>query len=82
VHTVNGAAGGHLSAPGTGRGRPTARQLSAAVLAAAASGTGGAATIALLHRAAPYWDVWRAWFLSDWVGIFIVAPLVIGLSEV
>jgi len=36
----------------------------------------------LLHRAAPYWDVWRTWFLSDWVGIVVVAPLVIGLREV
>ena len=36
----------------------------------------------LLHKAAPYWDVWRAWFLSDWVGIVVVAPLVLGLREV
>jgi PAS domain S-box-containing protein len=56
--------------------------LAAVVLAAAASATGGAATMTLLHRAAPYWDVWRAWFLSDWVGIVVVAPLVIGLREV
>ena len=35
----------------------------------------------LLHKAAPYWDAWRAWFLSDWVGIVVVAPLVIGLRE-
>jgi len=38
--------------------------------------------MSLLHSAAQYWDVWRAWFLSDWVGIVIVAPLVIGLHEV
>jgi PAS domain S-box-containing protein len=56
--------------------------LGAAVLATAASATGGAATLTLLHTAAPYWDVWSAWFLSDWVGIIVVAPLVIGLGEV
>ena len=56
--------------------------IAAAVLAAAASATGGAATMTLLHRAAPYWHVWRAWFLSDWFGIVVVAPRVIGLSEV
>ena len=36
----------------------------------------------LLHTAAPYWDVWCAWLLSDWVGIVVVAPLVIGLGEI
>jgi PAS domain S-box-containing protein len=56
--------------------------LAAAVLATAASATGGAATMTLLHAAAPYWDVWCAWLLSDWVGIVVVAPLVIGLSEI
>ena len=29
----------------------------------------------LLHTTAPFWDVWRAWFLSDGVGIVVVAPL-------
>jgi PAS domain S-box-containing protein len=56
--------------------------LAAAVLATAASATGGAATMTLLHSAAPYWDVWRTWFLSDWVGIVVIAPLVIGLREI
>jgi PAS domain S-box-containing protein len=56
--------------------------LAAACLATAASATGGAATMGLLHTAAPYWDVWRAWFLSDGVGIVVVAPLVIGLGQV
>jgi len=36
----------------------------------------------LLHTAAPYFEVWRAWFLSDGVGIVVVAPIVIGLSQV
>jgi PAS domain S-box-containing protein len=56
--------------------------LAAAGFATAASATGGAATLTLLHSSAPYWDVWGAWFLSDWVGIIVVAPLVIGLGEV
>jgi PAS domain S-box-containing protein len=55
--------------------------LAAAVLAAAASAFGGAATMTLLHTTAPYWDVWRAWFLSDGVGIVMVSPLMIGLAE-
>jgi PAS domain S-box-containing protein len=54
----------------------------AACLGAAASALGGAATMTLFHTAAPYWDVWRAWFLSDGVGIVMVAPLVIGLGQV
>jgi PAS domain S-box-containing protein len=36
----------------------------------------------LFHTAAPFWDVWRAWFLSDGVGIVMVAPLVIELGRV
>src|SRR5262245_17279313 len=53
----------------------------AACLGAAASALGGAATMTVFHSAAPYWDVWRAWFLSDGVGIVMVAPLVIGLDQ-
>jgi len=53
----------------------------AACLGAAASALGGAATITLFHSATPYWDVWRTWFLSDGVGIAVVAPLVIGLAQ-
>jgi PAS domain S-box-containing protein len=53
----------------------------AAGLGAAASGIGGAATLALLHTTASFWDVWLAWFLSDGLGIVVVAPLVIGLGQ-
>ena len=56
--------------------------VAAACLGAAASALGGAATMTLFHTAAPYWDVWRAWFLSDAVGIVVVAPLVIELGQV
>jgi integral membrane sensor domain MASE1 len=56
--------------------------LIAAGLATAASAIGGAAIMTLLHTAASYWEVWRAWFLSGWVGIVVVAPLVIGLAGV
>ena len=31
------------------------------------------------HTAAPFWEVWRAWFLSDVIGITTTAPLVAGL---
>jgi PAS domain S-box-containing protein len=55
--------------------------VAAACLGAAASALGGAATMTLFHTSAPYWDVWRAWFLSDGVGIVMVAPLVIGLGQ-
>ena len=55
--------------------------LVAAGLAAATSAIGGAATMTLLHRAAPFWDAWRTWFLSDGVGIVMVAPVVIGLGQ-
>ena len=36
----------------------------------------------LLHTAAPFWDAWRVWFLSDGIGIVVVAPLVIELGRV
>src|SRR5262249_18007926 len=56
--------------------------VAAAGIAAAASAVGGAATMTLFHTAAPFWEVWRAWFLSDGVGIVAVAPLVIGLNQI
>jgi integral membrane sensor domain MASE1 len=58
--------------------------LAAAGLATAASAIAGAATMTLLHTytTAPYWDVWRVWFLSCWVGLVVVAPLVIELPQV
>ena len=43
-------------------------------LASATSAIGGAATMALLHTSAAFADVWLAWFLSDGVGIVVVAP--------
>jgi PAS domain S-box-containing protein len=57
--------------------------LVAAGLACAASAVGGATTMTLLHpeTTAPYWDVWREWFLSSWVGLVVVAPLVIGMAQ-
>ena len=51
--------------------------LAAAGIAAAASAAGGAATLAWLHTTAPFWDTWRVWFLSDGIGIVVVAPLLI-----
>jgi integral membrane sensor domain MASE1 len=33
------------------------------------------------HTTAPFWEVWRTWFLSDGVGIVVVAPLVVGLGQ-
>jgi two-component system, sensor histidine kinase PdtaS len=55
--------------------------VAAAALGVAASALGGAATMTLLHTAAPFWDVWHAWFLASGVGIVVVAPLVIGLGQ-
>src|SRR5262245_4601906 len=55
--------------------------LAAGGLAAATSAIGGAATMTLFHTNAPFWDVWRAWFLSDVIGILVVTPLMIGLSQ-
>src|SRR5262249_46595919 len=55
--------------------------VAAAGIAAATSAFGGAATMTLFHTTAPFWEVWRAWFLSDGVGILVVAPLVIGLAQ-
>jgi PAS domain S-box-containing protein len=53
----------------------------AAGLAAAASGVGGAATMTMFHTASPFWEIWRTWFLSDGVGIVVVAPFVVGLGQ-
>jgi PAS domain S-box-containing protein len=53
----------------------------AAGLAAAASALGGAATLTVFHTSAPFWEVWRTWFLSDGVGIVVVAPFVVGLVQ-
>ena len=55
--------------------------LGVAGIAAAASATGGTATMTLLDPAAPFWDVWRLWFLSNGIGIVVVAPLVIELAR-
>jgi PAS domain S-box-containing protein len=35
----------------------------------------------LLHTTAPFWEVWRIWFLASGVGISVVAPLLIGLDQ-
>jgi PAS domain S-box-containing protein len=53
----------------------------AAGLAASASALGGAATMTMFHTSAPFWEVWRTWFLSDGVGIVVVAPFVVALGE-
>ena len=55
--------------------------LGVAGMAAAASATGGAATMTLLDPATQFWDVWRLWFLSNGIGIVVVAPLVIELAR-
>jgi PAS domain S-box-containing protein len=55
--------------------------LMVAALAAAASATGGTATMAMLDPAVPFWDVWRVWFLSNGIGIVVVAPLVIEVAR-
>jgi integral membrane sensor domain MASE1 len=61
--------------------RRVAGFFAAAALATATSAVGGAVIMTELHIAAPFWDVWRTWFLSDAVGIVVVAPLLIELSQ-
>src|SRR5215475_1866095 len=55
--------------------------LTAAAVATAISAIGGAATVTLFQTKAPYWDVWRVWFLSDGIGIVLIAPLIIEFSR-
>jgi integral membrane sensor domain MASE1 len=56
--------------------------LAAAVIATAASGIGGMASFKLFHSpTAPMWTTWQHWFMSDFVGIITVAPLIIGLAN-
>ena len=55
--------------------------LAAAAVAAAASAVAGAIIMTSLHTAAPFLSVWLAWFLSDGLGIVIVAPLLIACGE-
>ena len=62
--------------------RRVAGFLAAASFATATSAIGGAATMTLSHTSAPFWDVWGTWFLSDGVGVVMVAPLVISLGRV
>jgi signal transduction histidine kinase len=55
--------------------------LAAAIIGAAISGVGGAIGYKLFHSpTVPMLLTWRHWFTSDFVGIFTIAPLVIGLS--
>jgi two-component sensor histidine kinase/integral membrane sensor domain MASE1 len=55
--------------------------LGAAIIAAAASGVGGALGFALFHDpAGSLLVIWRNWFASDGLGIITIAPLVIGLA--
>jgi PAS domain S-box-containing protein len=61
--------------------RRVAGFLGAAGLAAAVSAISGTATLTPVRTAAAYWEVWRAWFLSDGIGIVVVAPLIIRLGE-
>lgn len=55
--------------------------VASAGLGAAPAGVAGAVAIILLHSPAPFWEVWRAWFLSDVVGTVVVAPFLIGLAQ-
>ena len=53
----------------------------AALFATSVSALAGAAIMTLLHQPAPYWEVWRAWFLSAAVGPVMVAPIVIEFGQ-
>jgi PAS domain S-box-containing protein len=51
----------------------------AATIAAAIAAVGGAAAMNLFHKAAPFLDIWRTWFLAGELGIVTIAPLLIGM---
>jgi integral membrane sensor domain MASE1 len=53
----------------------------AAGFATAISAVGGAATMTLLHTAAPFWETWRTWALSGGVGVIVVVPAMVGLGQ-
>jgi PAS domain S-box-containing protein len=53
----------------------------AAALATATSAVGGALIMTTFHVPAPFLDAWRTWFLSDAVGIVVVAPFLIEVSQ-
>jgi PAS domain S-box-containing protein len=54
----------------------------AAALATGISAVGGAVTMILSAQvAASFWEAWRTWFLSDGVGILVVAPFVVELGQ-
>ena len=55
--------------------------LAVAGAVAAAFAAGGAATTTLLKPAAQFWDIWRVWFLSNGIGMVVVAPLIIELAR-
>ena len=61
--------------------RPVLGFVAATALGAAASAVAGAAAMTLPHTTAPFWEVWRAWFLSGAVGTVVVAPFLIGLAQ-
>jgi signal transduction histidine kinase len=61
--------------------RPVLGLLVAAVVATVISGLGGAIVYKLSSTAAaPMLTTWWQWFVSDAVGLILVAPLVIGLA--
>ena len=53
----------------------------AAAVATATSATAGALIMITFHTAVPFWDAWLTWFLSDAVGIVVVAPFLIELGQ-
>ena len=66
-----------------GRLRHVLWLLTAAIVATAASGVGGAIGYKLFHSPdAPFLVIWLNWFTSDAIGIITVAPLIIGIEAV
>jgi two-component sensor histidine kinase/PAS domain-containing protein len=53
----------------------------AATIGAAIAGVGGAAAMSLFHKAGPFVDIWRTWFLAGELGIVTIAPLLIGIAS-
>jgi PAS domain S-box-containing protein len=55
--------------------------LSASAIGAAVAAAGAAAAISFFQSTVPALNVWRLWFASCLLGIFTVAPLLVGVGE-
>ena len=65
-----------------GKPRNVMALVGAATVGTAVSGIGGAIAFKLFHSATtPLWVTWQHWFISDGLGIIVVAPLLIEFAS-